>query len=1226
MTVPLNQEKDIFEQAIEIESQTKRIEFVKSESGKDKALADRVFALLTAHEAEARFLPNKSEKKSTIWDDSLASEEVGSIIGRYKLLERIGEGGFGFVWAAEQREPVRRRVALKIIKLGMDTKQVVARFEAERQALALMDDPNISKILDAGATDTGRPYFVMELVKGIPITTYCNQQKLTTREKLDLFIKVCQAIQHAHQKGIIHRDIKPSNIMVTLHDGVPVPKVIDFGIAKATQQELTDKTIYTQYSQFIGTPAYMSPEQAEMSGLDIDTRSDIYSLGVLLYEMLTGSTPFETKELMQSGVDEMRRIIRETEPDRPSTRLSQTRAALAPGSASGPAPNFLPSMVDTDLDWITMKCLEKDRARRYDTANGLALDLERHLSNEPVIARPPSPAYKLRKAWRRNRVAFTGGAAIAIALISGVIIASFGLHRAETQFQVAKTAKEEAEFARHETEYNRYISQIKLASVSLAQGNRNTAQQALLDTLREHRDFEWRHLVNEAWPPTLDFTTETFLVRKPTRSAAEFWNGVSPKNIASSESENYGIFEGIAFNSSGSQVLTSGSDGTVHVWNWNPQKPRLKSAPYEVHNRNLIALALIQDDTRLVTGNTKGVTQLWNTLTDQQIWSHGFSYPDSESAKPVFALWSNPDNTYICVSYFGGGFGGVIDVLETETGRRISQFSNHDKVVTSLRFLKDGNRIISASQDGAVKVWDLETALETEPQKRTSYHSDKGISIQMISPDASYVATGGYDGKVILWNSQSDEPERHYPGKHQISNLIFSHDGSCLFVVEGDKLITVLEVPSLKELTFFNSPDPLLKAAISPNDDRIATTSYSGRSIWAPLQLKQDPIPTLSHAHDDLVIQAAYSNSGEQIVTVSYDKLVKVWDTATQGLITTFNQHTNELISANFSLDEQHVVSVSSHGKARVWNSDTGRPLFSQDVTTKRFSQSASPRLGPRDIILEWSVSFSSNPFTPDGSRLVTSNGKNMIVVNSLDGRNLRSLTGSSVGWPVLSPLGGLVAIITDRLDVINVWDIETGGKKFSLDGHDERVIWAEFSPNGERIVTGSMDRTAIVYDATTGKQIHRLIDHQGWVSSARFSPDGEQIATASSDRTAKIWSVTSGELLSTMKVKGDSHTVTNVEFNPNADIPRILTTSRDSIVRLWDPEAREAREILQITRDSKLLYATWSPSGHQILTCWQDGVVQLYSSVPEEDFVEITDPEEMRKLIDNWRSTEGNK
>src|SRR4051812_24016775 len=290
-------------------------------------------------------------------------EKAGDSIGRYKLLQMIGEGGCGMVYMAEQEEPVRRRVALKVIKLGMDTKQVIARFEAERQALAMMDHPNIAKVLDAGSTEKGRPFFVMELVRGIKITDYCDQHKLATPERLELFIQVCHAIQHAHQKGIIHRDIKPSNILVTLHDGIPIPKVIDFGIAKATDQRLTDKTLFTQFEQFIGTPAYMSPEQAEMSGLDIDTRSDIYSLGVLLYELLTGKTPFDAKALMESGLEGMRRTIREREPERPSTRLTgMTQGDLATTAQQHRAdPPKLVSLIRGDLDWIVMKTLEKDR-------------------------------------------------------------------------------------------------------------------------------------------------------------------------------------------------------------------------------------------------------------------------------------------------------------------------------------------------------------------------------------------------------------------------------------------------------------------------------------------------------------------------------------------------------------------------------------------------------------------------------------------------------------------------------------------------------------------------------------------------------------------------------------------------------------------------------------------------------------------------------------------------
>ena len=354
--------------------------------------------------------------------DAAETEDFPERIDRYKILQKLGEGGCGVVYMAEQTEPVRRRVALKVIKLGMDTKQVIARFEAERQALALMDHPNIARVLDAGATTNGRPFFVMELVKGVRITDYCDQRHLSAQERLNLFVKVCQAIQHAHQKGVIHRDIKPSNILVTLHDGVPVPKVIDFGIAKAVDQPLTEKTVFTAVGLFMGTPAYMSPEQAELSGLDIDTRSDIYALGVLLYELLTGQTPFNAKELSQAGLDEIRRRIREEEPIRPSTRLNTMADAelteVAGRRQSEPAK--LTRFVRGDLDWIVMKCLEKDRMRRYDTANGLAVDVQRHLNDEPVVARPPSTAYRCQKFVRRNKLAVAAGCGVAVSLLTGL--------------------------------------------------------------------------------------------------------------------------------------------------------------------------------------------------------------------------------------------------------------------------------------------------------------------------------------------------------------------------------------------------------------------------------------------------------------------------------------------------------------------------------------------------------------------------------------------------------------------------------------------------------------------------------------------------------------------------------------------------------------------------------------------------------------------------------------
>src|SRR5437867_980573 len=453
MPPPQDREAALFALAIE-KPAAERAGFLEAVCRADQSLRQRLEALLAAHEEPDGVLPIQPETTQPTlkdeWSDKPPDEAVGQTIGRYKLLERVGEGGCGVVYVAEQTEPVRRRVALKVIKLGMDTKAVVARFEAERQALAMMDHPNIAKVLDAGSTDQGRPYFVMELVRGIRITDYCDQNNLPTRERLDLFIKVCQAIQHAHQKGIIHRDLKPSNILVTLHDGVPVPKIIDFGIAKATEGRLTDLTVYTELHQFLGTPAYMSPEQAEMSGLDIDTRSDIYSLGVLLYELLTGGTPFNTKELLEAGLDAMRKTIRETEPLRPSTRLSTMLNAdlTAVAKHHRAEPPKLVHLIRGDLDWIVMKSLERDRARRYDTANGLAMDIQRHLSDEPIGARPPSNLYRFQKMVRRNKLAFGAAATVVVALALGMCLAAWSLVReraARTQAEASqKAARTEA--------------------------------------------------------------------------------------------------------------------------------------------------------------------------------------------------------------------------------------------------------------------------------------------------------------------------------------------------------------------------------------------------------------------------------------------------------------------------------------------------------------------------------------------------------------------------------------------------------------------------------------------------------------------------------------------------------------------------------------------------------------------------------------------------------------
>lgn len=533
MADPSKDIEPIFNEALQITNPSRRNEFLDKACGGNQQLRDRIEELLQAAAGAGDFLSTPvpitvdssidPAKKGEVVDitadsagatgptrlsnpsapgfpsaqvtygDNPALEKVGTRVGPYKLLQVIGEGGFGTVYLAEQDQPVRRRVALKLIKLGMDTRQVIARFEQERQALAMMDHPNIAKVLDAGATETGRPYFVMELVKGVPITQYCDANSLTPSQRLDLFTSVCYAVQHAHQKGIIHRDIKPSNVLVSRHDDKPVVKIIDFGIAKATNARITEKTVFTELHHVVGTPAYMSPEQAGLSDLDIDTRSDVYSLGVLLYELLTGTTPFELRSLLSKGYAEIQRIIREEDPPKPSTRLSGLKDSLPSIAASRKTePTRLTKLVRGDLDWIVMKCLEKDRTRRYETANDLAADIQRYLNREAVVAAPPSRAYRARKFVGRHRTPVAAGALVALAIFIGTGLAIAGFVQARKQRDLAMAAEgravAEAQSSKQIADF--LVTMLKGAGPEVALGRDATLLREIVDKTSERVEKE----------------------------------------------------------------------------------------------------------------------------------------------------------------------------------------------------------------------------------------------------------------------------------------------------------------------------------------------------------------------------------------------------------------------------------------------------------------------------------------------------------------------------------------------------------------------------------------------------------------------------------------------------------------------------------------------------------------------------------------------------------------
>ncbi len=673
------------------------------------ALRERVEKLIRHSDQVGSFLEEPAVSMST---NIMPNEQqlIGTMIGPYKLREQIGEGGMGVVYVAEQMKPVKRKVALKIIKPGMDTKDVIARFEAERQALAMMDHPNIAKVLGAGATESGRPYFVMELVNGIPITEYCEKAKLTNKQRLGLFIKVCKAIQHAHQKGIIHRDIKPSNVLITMMEDGPEPKVIDFGIAKAINQQLTQQSFYTAHAQMIGTPLYMSPEQAERAGFDVDTRSDVYSLGVLLYELLTGSTPFDKEMIKQVGFDEMRRMIREVEPQRPSARISTLNTkqltTLRHQRDIDSRKSF--HALSSELDWIVMKALEKDRTRRYESANGLARDVERHLNNEPVEACPPSTVYRFKKLVRRNRVLLTTTTLVAVALLVGTGVSLW-------QAKEANDARELAD--RRFAEASRVRKRLEQKTSELEQ--KSSEAQISADEARQNAIYSGQllyaadmKLAFQAWKNG-DIRSSTELLDqyqlRPAKTdprGFEWWylrgmETAAHQSLAEGDLE----FSVVRYSRDGNYIGAGGTNGTLHIWDakTNRQVMELHGHTGMIRgidfSRNRKLLASIGDDRHI---------RLWDLNTGQNVASfeacEGYGYRVFFGLDDTILVSSSEDSTV-----------KVWDVASRQVVSEFQGFSSrrHDAVKSRIDCSPDGRFCAIADKEKTrrnfVRVYDLVT-------------------------------------------------------------------------------------------------------------------------------------------------------------------------------------------------------------------------------------------------------------------------------------------------------------------------------------------------------------------------------------------------------------------------------------------------------------------------------------------------------------------------------------
>ena len=1026
----------------------------------------------------ARTIEDKPLALDDLTTELLSDEASDKMIGRYKLLEKVGEGGYGVVYVAEQQEPVRRRVALKVIKLGMDTRAVVARFEAERQALAMMDHPNIAKVLDAGTTEQGRPYFVMDLVRGIRITDYCDQAQLSTTDRLRLFIHVCQAIQHAHQKGIIHRDIKPSNILVTLHDGMPVPKVIDFGIAKATEGRLTDKTVYTQLHQFIGTPAYMSPEQAEMSGLDIDTRSDLYSLGVLLYELLTGRPPFDPKELVAVGLDRMRRTILEQEPVRPSIRLASMQGEELTTTAkqrSVEVPNLV-HLVKGDLDWIVMKCLEKDRTRRYETADGLARDIQRHLDNEPVTACPPSASYRFNKMFQRNRKAFIATVIVVLALIVGFSAAIVGFMQAVSAQTKETQMRKKAETQELVSRQRAYAAEMNTAYHSLEENNLGHAQQ-LLERQRpkpgegDLRGWEWRYLWQQCQPSNFDHYSGSFSSSAAYSPDGRWLAYHLDKKIVVRYAHSEVVYtnlpsycSSLSF-SSRTPLLAVADDQHVTLWStetWQPVR-RLPGA---------INVARFSPDGRWLA--TMGTNQflLWDTAT----WEIKASCPGAVrvtwTARNVPSI--SQDSEYLVTPSWSANLSAdVFRLWKLPNLEPVSGFEDSEEGVSTAAFSADGKYLLIGTAFGTLQVWDI--------GQRRCIHIEKAHDWYVVrvvtSKDGSAFVTCG-DDTVAVWDSGSR------------------------------KLVTRLK----GHLTMLNGLD------ISPDGKRIASTGLDGTRVWSTdrntknehllgssrvVGFTPDSQTLIAEIEDglrlwdlatgatndircpDLWFNYDYIKPGANVAMHPHKSLaalgktngsVEIWDVSSRTPQTNWSAHSEMIRVITFSPGGTQLATASVANHVCVWN-----------LATQELIHQFGPLKNPITCLA----------FSPDGHKLMASGTSDTISVFDLvQGREQTPLTFRG-GWAMdlaFSPDGALLAAISGQKASVNLVDAHSGKLRTVLSGPVQAMFGLAYSPDGRTLATGLNTKGVILWNPDTSQQIMNL-SCDGGFESLCFSPDARTLA-----------------------------------------------------------------------------------------------------------------------------------